>query len=153
VNATILIPDNAPPFGDDDFDPAILEQSRFTGRVHVVQPLETVDQLAAFYNFDTQCLLQSNQIRNARHILPGTVLIIDETCGPYIGAGRPSLGAVTSPANRPQAETSSEPEASTGDSMPAPEQTESPSESDVETEDTMAPPPETTETPSETGSG
>jgi LysM repeat protein len=101
IGTTILIPDNVPSYGNDaEFDPAVLGQGGgFSGTTHVVQPRETVDQIAASFNRDTQCILAANNITYPPHVQPGTVLIIDESCGAYVGEGRAPLSEVTSPAD------------------------------------------------------
>lgn len=101
IGTTLLIPDNVPAYGnDDEFDAAMLGQGGgFSGVTRVLQPRETVDQIAAFFDVNTDCLLAANNIGNPRHVQPGTVLIIDETCGPYLGEGRADLEDVTSPAD------------------------------------------------------
>jgi LysM repeat protein len=101
IGTTILIPDNVPSYGNDaEFDPAVLGQGGgFAGTTHVVQPRETVDQIAASFNRNTQCILDANNIIYPPHVQPGTVLIIDESCGAYVGAGRAPLSEVTAPAD------------------------------------------------------
>ncbi|MDQ7024330.1 MAG: LysM domain-containing protein [Anaerolineae bacterium] len=100
IGTTLLIPDNVPVYGHDDgFDVAMLGQGGgFAGVTRVVQPRETVDQIAAFFNVNTDCLLAANNLGNPRHVQPGTVLIIDESCGAYLGEGRADLETVTSSA-------------------------------------------------------
>ena len=92
VGETITIPLNAPAFGDDDdFDPSTLLGQGGGGEVHVVQPRETIDGIAAFYNVDTQCLLEANDITYANLTQPGTPLVIDQNCSEYTGEGIPSV--------------------------------------------------------------
>lgn len=92
VGETITIPLNVPAFGDDDdFDPSTLLGQGGGGEIHVVQPLETIDGIAAFYNVDTQCLLEANNITRAYLTQPGTPLVIDQICPEYTGDGIPSV--------------------------------------------------------------
>ena len=101
IGTTIVIPYNAPAYGmDADFDAAMLGQGGgIAGITHVVQPREALDLIAAYYGISTRCLLETNQIKNGKQTQPGTVLIIADSCGPYLGAdGRPDLSNVMSPA-------------------------------------------------------
>lgn len=92
VGENITIPFDVPAFGeDDDFDPSTLIGQGGGGEIHAVQPLETIDGIAANYNIDTQCLKDSNNITNGYLTQPGTPLVIDRNCPEYTGAGIPSL--------------------------------------------------------------
>ncbi|MEM9951262.1 MAG: LysM peptidoglycan-binding domain-containing protein [Chloroflexota bacterium] len=98
VGETVNIPYNVPAFGDDDdFDPSVLLGQGGGGEIHVVQPRETIDGIAAFYNVDRQCLLDANDITQARLVQPGTPIVIDRNCPEYVGDGIPSVSQVTSP--------------------------------------------------------
>lgn len=100
VGETITIPLNAPAFGqDDDFDPSTLLGQGGGGDVHVVQPRETIDGIAAFYNVDTQCLLDANNIIRANLTQPGTPIVIDQNCPEYTGNGIPSVQSSINPTN------------------------------------------------------
>jgi LysM repeat protein len=111
IGETIVIPYNAPAFGADaNFDNSMLLGQGGGGETYVVQPLETIDQIAASYNVDTDCLLETNNIVRPYLVQPGRVLVIDQNCPPYTGYGIAPLSAVVSPANN-DIETSPEPEA------------------------------------------
>ena len=69
------------------------------GDVHVVQPRETIDGIAAFYNVDTQCLLDANNIIRANLTQPGTPIVIDQNCPEYTGDGIPSVQSSINPTN------------------------------------------------------
>lgn len=98
VGENITIPFNVPAFGeDDDFDPSILIGQGGGGEIHAVQPLETLDGIAATYNIDTQCLKDTNNITRGYLIQPGTPLVIDRNCSVYTGAGIPSVESSISP--------------------------------------------------------
>lgn len=100
VGETITIPLNVPAFGEDeDFDPSTLLGQGGGGEIHVVQPRETIDGIAAFYNVDTQCLLDANNITRAYLTQPGTALVIDQNCPAYTGEGIPSVQSSINPAN------------------------------------------------------
>lgn len=100
VGETIMIPANVPAFGDDDdFDPSTLFGQGGGGEIHVVQPLETIDGIAASYNVDTQCLKEANNIANGFLTQPGTPLVISASCPEYRGAGIPSVESSISPAS------------------------------------------------------
>lgn len=92
VGSTLIIPTNAPAFGeDDDFDPTNLLGQGGGGELYVVQPGETLDGIAAAFNIDTGCLLETNGITRANLTQPGTVLVIDLGCPEYTGAAIPSI--------------------------------------------------------------
>lgn len=100
VGETLTIPLNVPAFGDDDdFDPSILLGQGGGGEIHVVQPRETIDGIAAFYNVDAGCLLEANNIVYAYLTQPGTPLVIDQNCPEYTGDGIPSVQSSVVPAN------------------------------------------------------
>lgn len=93
---TLLIPAGVPAYGDDA---AMLGQGGggLDVQVHVVQPRETLDGIAAFYNRDTTCLARANELARPSSLRPGQVLVIDVSCGPYVGEGVPALSVVVSP--------------------------------------------------------
>lgn len=98
VGENITIPFDVPAFGeDDDFDPSTLIGQGGGGEIHAVQPLETIDGIAANYNIDTQCLKDANNITRGYLTQPGTPLVIDRNCPEYTGAGIPSLESSVSP--------------------------------------------------------
>lgn len=99
VGETILIPYNGPAYGEDtSFEPSMLLGQGSGGETYVIQPLETIDQIAYLYNVDTDCLLAANIIKRPYLVQPGRVLVIDPNCPPYVGYGRVPLSAVVSPA-------------------------------------------------------
>lgn len=97
----VLVPNTAPPYGNDaEFDPASLGQGGgFSGVTHVVQPGDVLDLLAAQYDVDTQCLIESNVIAEPPLLQPGQVLIIPPNCGPYTGESGPALDDAITPAD------------------------------------------------------
>jgi LysM repeat protein len=100
VGETILIPSNAPAFGQDaDFDPMSLLGQGGGGEGYVVQPMDTLDQIAASYNIDTTCLKETNGIERSNLLQPGTVLVIDQNCPAYVGEGIPPLEEAVEPAD------------------------------------------------------
>jgi LysM repeat protein len=62
------------------------------GDTYTVQARDTLDQIAAFYDVQTSCLAQSNEIANPGEIRPGDVINIDLSCPQYDG-----LDFVTNP--------------------------------------------------------
>ncbi|MCS6835472.1 MAG: LysM peptidoglycan-binding domain-containing protein [Anaerolineae bacterium] len=109
---SVIIPDNAPPYGQDDFDPMDFgmgggaELVASSAKTHVIQPRETLDGIAALYNRDRECLARSNNLRRPHRIYPGLVLVINEACPPYVGQGVPPLRvrpaeATAEPTSRP----------------------------------------------------
>ena len=117
----IFIPANVPAYGaDDEFDPAqVLGQGGgAAGDFHVVQPRETLDTIAAFYDVATNCLAEANSITAPRLLQPGTVLVIDESCPAYTGFNtRPPLSDAISPADD-SADTPADTESETGEAVP-----------------------------------
>jgi len=100
VGEAIIVPLNVPTFGnDDDFNPDMLLGQGGGAEIHVVQPRETIDGIAAFYDVDTDCLLEANGITHPNLTQPGTALIIDRSCPLYTGEGIPSIERSVSPAD------------------------------------------------------
>jgi LysM repeat protein len=100
VGEIIIIPSNAPAFGQDgDFDPSTLLGQGGGGQTYVVQPMDTFDEIAASYNVDTACLLEANGIERPNLVRPGTVVVIDQSCPPYVGEGIPTIEESTEPAD------------------------------------------------------
>jgi len=110
---SVLIPAGAPAYGEDDFDPQDFgvgggaELVASGAATHVVQPRQTLDGIAALYDRDSDCLALSNRLRKPNRIYPGLVLLIDEGCPPYVGAGVPTLSI--RPAAQATAEATSSP--------------------------------------------
>lgn len=99
VGRALLIPTNVPAFGaDGEFD---AEELGIGGgaQLHVVQPRETLDGIAAFYDVNTGCLAQRNGIERPAQVQPGSVLLVSSDCGPYVGEGVPALSDVITPAD------------------------------------------------------
>lgn len=93
AGTAILIPDDAPPYGT--FPPATpLDETAGAGggvALHVVQPRENIDLIAAAYDVDTKCLLDNNGITNSKTVQPGTVLAISADCPAYTGDSDPNI--------------------------------------------------------------
>lgn len=105
VGEAILIPSNAPAFGQDaDFDPASLLGQGGGGETYVVQPMDTLDQIAANFNISTACLMEGNGITHGYLVQPGTVLVIDANCPAYVGEGIPSLEESVEPVDADNAD-------------------------------------------------
>lgn len=110
---SVIIPDDAPPYGQDDFDPMDFgmgggaELVNSSAKTHVVQPRDTLDGIAALYNRDRDCLARSNRLPRPSRMNPGLVLVIDESCPPYAGVNvsspriRPAEEATATPTPRP----------------------------------------------------
>ncbi len=100
----IIIPANVPQYGaDEDFDASMLSGQGGGGTgglVHVVQPRDTIDSIAAEYGISRDCLLETNELElaDARFIQPGTSLAIDTSCPPYLGYNIPPLSSAIEPA-------------------------------------------------------
>ncbi len=84
---TIIIPDDAPPFGVFPAltAPSIGQGGDIEGVIHVVQRRETLDGITALYNKNTMCVMEANEVGNPRHIQPGDAIFILDSCGPYVG--------------------------------------------------------------------
>jgi len=94
----ILIPANAPVYGEDVFDAAALGQGGgSTGEQHIVQPGETLSGIARFYDVETTCLATTNTLARPGQLLPGQVLIIPEDCPPFVDGPIPPLEQVIEP--------------------------------------------------------
>lgn len=86
----LVIPDDAPPYGEfPPLDNPASEDSTLGagggGNVHIVQPRETLDGIAADNNVQTQCLADANNLEYPGRIYPGQQIVIDTTCPPYDG--------------------------------------------------------------------
>ena len=100
----IFIPDNAPVYGVDDFDPATLgagggsaEPAVTVGPdTYIVQPRDTLETIAAATDKRTQCLVDANDLQRPALLQPGQTLFIDPACGPYEGVYRRPLQAADS---------------------------------------------------------
>ncbi len=96
IGQTIIIPNNAPPYG---VYPALDEPNlaegggaggSVDGKLYVIQPLDNLDQIAADFNVLTGCLVEANEISDVRAVRPGqTILIPAEGCPVYTGAAVP----------------------------------------------------------------
>jgi LysM repeat protein len=94
---TLIIPADAPPYG---FYPALSGLPEGQGGagdpndvIYVIQPRDILDLIAAYYNVELQCLLNSNQITNPITIQPGMTILVPGNCPPYNGmsSSRPDL--------------------------------------------------------------
>lgn len=99
----IIIPAGVPAYGkDEDVDESMLsgQGGGIGGLVHVVQPRDTIDSIAAQYDISRECLLETNELdlSEARFIQPGTSFVIDTACPPYIGYNIPPLSSAVAPA-------------------------------------------------------
>ncbi|MCA9914429.1 MAG: LysM peptidoglycan-binding domain-containing protein [Anaerolineae bacterium] len=104
LGTALLIPTDVPAYGTDgEFD---LEGLGIGGGslLHVVQPGETLDVIAASYDVDTRCLASGNGVDRPPLLQPGTVLLVDSSCDPYTGEGIPALGDSISPAGDTEAQ-------------------------------------------------
>lgn len=86
----LIIPDDAPPYGE--FPPLENAASADStlgagggGNFYVVQPMETLDGIAARNNFQTKCLAEANDLQYPGRIYPGQQLVLDTTCPAYDG--------------------------------------------------------------------
>lgn len=98
---TLLIPEGVPGFGEDA---QFLGQGGggADGSVYVVQPRDTLDVIGAFFNRDVSCLAEANGLENPGRLQPGQTLVIDESCGEYVGELIPPLNTAVSPAGDEQ---------------------------------------------------
>ena len=55
------------------------------GDSYTVQPRDTLDQIAAIYDVQTDCLAESNNLANPSELEVGQVINIDLSCPPYDG--------------------------------------------------------------------
>ena len=55
------------------------------GTSYTVQPRDTLDQIAAFYDVQTACLAQSNNLAKPSELKVGDVINIDLSCPRYDG--------------------------------------------------------------------
>jgi LysM repeat protein len=94
---SLIIPADAPPYG---FFPALsgLPEGQGGGGdpndvIYVLQPRDILDLIAAYYNVDLQCLLESNEITNPNRVQPGLTILIPGACPSYTGmsSSRPDL--------------------------------------------------------------
>jgi LysM repeat protein len=84
---TLLIPDDAPPYGQY---PAIIDDDTpgagggVAGTIYVMQPFDTIDQVAQELDVSTTCVLSANpQITNTRLVQPGQQILIPDDCPAY----------------------------------------------------------------------
>ncbi len=104
----LVLPTDGVPYGafpavSDPTNPASSDASAGSGggavggNVYVLQPRDTLDQVAAEYNVLTSCLLEANGVTNSREVYPGQAITIPSDCPPYLGGGS-GLNAVATPA-------------------------------------------------------
>lgn len=119
---TLIIPVGAPAFGDDA---ALLGQGGGGVQEHIVQPGDTLDTIAAFYNRNMDCLIEANGLEKPVRLTPGMRIIIDQACGRYIGPNNsPTIDESIQPASASAADTSAEEDTSAEDTSMEAEETE-----------------------------
>jgi LysM repeat protein len=81
----LIIPANAPVYGvyASINEPAGSQIP--TGEQYILQPGDTLDQIAAEKNIDTLCLIEQNGIDDPRYIRAGQIIGIPAGCPPYTG--------------------------------------------------------------------
>ncbi len=81
----LIIPEGVPVYGVT----ASLDQPAggriADGDIYVLQPGDTLDQIAAGFNVDTLCLLERNEITAPKTVLAGQLIGIPSDCTPYSG--------------------------------------------------------------------
>jgi len=122
---TILIPDDAPPYGafpatDTDLATGGGAGGGVAGEVYIIQPRDTIDQIAADFNAATRCIVDANEITNVRMIQPGQTLVIPDDCPAYVGFAIPSTvrptGEVNTTTTTPDTSSDTSSDASSGTS-------------------------------------
>lgn len=86
----LIIPGDAPPYG---YPPAPTVPPGAGGgvnagpgdTVHVVQPGDVVEGIAAAYRVDRACLIDANELETPNRIFPGQEIVIPGNCPPYTG--------------------------------------------------------------------
>lgn len=83
----IIIPAGAPPYGTTPGTGEAAGAAIAPGEQYVIQPGDTLDQIAESYNVDPLCLLQQNAIELADvyYIKPGQIIGIPQNCPEYNG--------------------------------------------------------------------
>jgi len=108
LGTALLIPTDVPAFGaDGEFDAEALGIGG-GAELHVVQPRETLDIIAATYDVNTSCLAENNEIASPPLLQPGTVLLVDSNCGPYVGEGIPPVNNSITPVEETDEEEDTE---------------------------------------------
>lgn len=81
----LVIPADAPPYGifPSNNEPAGSQIA--AGREYILQPGDTLDQIAAQFNVDTLCLIERNGIEDPRFIYAGQLVGIPSDCPAYVG--------------------------------------------------------------------
>jgi LysM repeat protein len=91
---TLIVPAGAPPYGQFPplADPLQGAESDLgqgggiaDGTEYVVQPRDTLDQIAARFDFQTACLAERNNLESPIVIYPGQVIVLPEDCPRYDG--------------------------------------------------------------------
>jgi LysM repeat protein len=91
---TLVIPAGAPPYGQFPplADPVQGANSDLgqgggvaDGTEYVVQPRDTLDQIAARFDFQTDCLAERNSLVSPIVIYPGQVIVLPDDCPRYDG--------------------------------------------------------------------
>ncbi|MFN8529188.1 MAG: LysM peptidoglycan-binding domain-containing protein [Anaerolineae bacterium] len=79
---TLTIPAGEPPYG---FYPGLALGNPDGIDFYVVQPLDVLDLIAAYFDVDLRCFAEYNQITEVSRIYPGLVLAIPIDCPTYSG--------------------------------------------------------------------
>lgn len=104
---SILIPADAPPYGEFPSSEEAAGGVIASGEQYVIQPNDTLDGIGARFDKDTLCIIQANEITNVRAIRPGQVIGIPADCPQYTGfdvvPGRTQTPPTLVPTTAPQA--------------------------------------------------
>lgn len=143
----LIIPEGVPVYGVTASTGEPAGGQIADGDVYVLQPGDTLDQIAAGFNVDTLCLLERNAITAPQRVLAGQLVGIPADCPPYSGFDivpdvRPlTLDEMTSGS---RSMTEDAPDADTE----AQTDTETDTETDAQTDEDAESAPDTTEAPS-----
>ncbi len=91
---TILIPNDGTPYG---YYPGLSIGNPNGTAFYILQPLDVLDLVAAFFDIDLQCLAQTNGIEDPNDVEPGFIVGLPVDCPTYTGTSsmplRPLRGA------------------------------------------------------------
>lgn len=91
---TILIPSDGTPYG---YYPGLSIGNPNGTAFYILQPLDVLDLVAAFFDIDLQCLAQTNGIEDPNDVEPGFMVSLPVDCPTYTGTSsmplRPLRGA------------------------------------------------------------
>jgi LysM repeat protein len=101
IGTTLVIPGGAPPYGQFPATGAGGDLGQGGGGValgpgdqsYVMQPRDTLDGIGARLNKDVACIIQTNNIKDTRHLQPGTTIIVPATCPNYSGFDTAAQGS------------------------------------------------------------